>query len=52
MGNFHFVLVRIVIDYASLLNLKSFVVDFDFVKRTSFEYLFYLFFMFCEINSM
>ena len=35
MGNFHFVLVRIVVDHENSLNLKSVVVYFDFVKRRS-----------------
>ena len=39
MGNFHLVLVRIVVDHDKLLSLKSVVVYFDFIKR-SFEYLF------------
>ena len=38
MGNFQFVLVRIVVDYRNLLNLKSVVVFFDFVNMSSSEY--------------
>ena len=40
MGNFLFVLVRIVVDHGSLLSLTSVVVYFNFVKRRNFEYLF------------
>ena len=38
MGNFHFVLVRILVDHENFLSLKSVVVYFDFVQI--FEYLF------------
>ena len=38
MGNFHFVLVRIMIDHENLLSLKSVVVYSDF--KQIFEYLF------------
>ena len=38
LDNFHFDLVRIVVDHESLLNLKSFVVCFDFVNISNFEY--------------
>ena len=37
MCNFHFVIVGIVVDHENLLNLKLFVVYFDFAKRRSFE---------------
>ena len=40
MGNFHFVLLRIVVDHENSLSLKSVVVYFDLVKIKSFEYLF------------
>ena len=40
VGTFHFVLVRTTVDHENLLNLKSFVVYSDFVKRRSFEYSF------------
>ena len=39
-GNFYHVLVMVVVDHENLLNLKSFVVYFDIVKRRNFEYLF------------
>ena len=40
MGNFHFVFVRIVMDHENLLKLKSFLVYFDFVNTSYFEYSF------------
>ena len=40
MGNFHFFFVTIVVDDENLPNLNLFMVYFDFVKRSSFEYLF------------
>ena len=46
MGFFHFVLVRIVVRIKILLNLKSFVVYFDFGKVTNFECSFQKFLLF------
>ena len=40
MDNFHFVLVRIVVDHDNLLNLKSFVVYFDLIIKSNLEYSF------------
>ena len=40
MRNFHYVLERIVVDHGNLLNLKSFLVYFEFVKISKFEYSF------------
>ena len=60
MGNFPFVLVTIVVDHENLLNLKSVVVYFDFVKRNlsicfrfcCFWSIYIVVIMFCKIFSM
>ena len=60
MGNFHFVLVRIVVDHENSLNLNLFAVYFDFVKKVlsiglRFGYfwsIYIIVIMFCKIISM
>ena len=57
MGNFHFVLVRIVVHYENLLNLKFFAIYFEKFLNSAFRFccfwsIYIVVIMFCKIISM